>query len=123
MADDKPTTAFLCGQLYATLNTLCAIGTREQRPGSAYQYGRARKEPAGRLNVFLAEAARYLIRARRRGPQHAKAADELFRAIIDHMPADGRLPAYFHNGGHDEFDAGFRTQMDTYTAAHAPLMK
>lgn len=123
MAEEKPTTAYLCGQLYATLNVLCVISTRSRRLESVLELRRVRNEPRNRLDAALAEAAQYLMKARSRGPQHIKAADELFRAITGLIPADGRLPAYFYNGGHDQFDAGFRSRMDACTAAHGSLMQ
>lgn len=122
MADTQPSPAYLCGQLYATLHTLQAIGKRDRRLGNDSFLSQAKQHPGRVLREQLKKAGEQLLAARIRGPKHGKAAGEVFRAIADFVPPSGRLPDYLDTGSQLDFLSGYHTQSAAY-AAHDTLMK
>ncbi|MFE4329091.1 hypothetical protein ACFRQM_06430 [Streptomyces sp. NPDC056831] len=122
MPDAQPSTAYRCGQLYATLHVLCSVGTGDRKLDRQESRDKVLKRPEDNLNPPLREAAQYLIKARRRGADHGKAADELFRAIADFIPVNGKLPTSLGEGEKGEFTKGFHQQMAEYAPTHGRLM-
>ncbi|MFJ8074815.1 hypothetical protein ACIQ7Q_13010 [Streptomyces sp. NPDC096176] len=120
MADAKPTPAQLCGQLYATLEALCAIGTGTGNSKLAELQPRVevQRSPSKKIPGLLQEAAEHLLRARARGRDHVKAADELFRSIPDFLPANGRHLHSLDAAQVTQFREGYHQQMVKYAPTH-----
>ncbi|MFF2407215.1 hypothetical protein [Streptomyces sp. NPDC058092] len=122
MSDAQPSTAYRCGQLYAALHVLRYVGTGDRALDKQEARDKVLKRPKEHLGPPLSKAAHYLIEARQKGSERGKAAAELFRAIADFIPADGKLPATLREGEKGEFTKGFHQQMAEYAPAHGRLM-
>ncbi|MFJ5719924.1 hypothetical protein [Streptomyces sp. NPDC093149] len=122
MSEAQPSTAYRCGQLYATLHVLCSVGTGDRALDKQEARDKVLKRPEEHLGPPLGKAAQYVMAARRKGSDRAKAADELFRAIVDFIPANGKLPAALGEGEKGEFTKGFHQQMAEYATTHGRLM-
>ncbi|MFJ9676732.1 hypothetical protein ACIRP2_01545 [Streptomyces sp. NPDC101194] len=123
MSEPQPSTAYRCGQLYATLHVLRSVGTGDRALDKQEARDKVQKRPEEHLGTPLSKAAQYVMAARRKGADRGKAADELFRAIADFIPANGKLPAALGEGEKEEFATGFHQQMAEYTPVHGRLMK
>ena len=123
MADTQPSPAYLCGQLYATLHALQAIGKRDRRLGNDSSLSRAKRHPGPQLREQLKKAGEQLLAARTRGPRHWQAASEMFRAIADFVPPSGRFPDSLDTKAQGDFASGFHSQFGKYAVAHDALMK
>ena len=118
MADAKPTPAHLCGQLYATLEALCAIGTGNRKLADLQPREEAQRSPSKKIPGLLQDAAEHLLRARARGRDHVKVAEELFRSIPDFLPANGRHLHSLDAAQVTQFLEGYHQQMVKYAPTH-----
>ncbi|MDW8810754.1 hypothetical protein P1P68_39645 [Streptomyces scabiei] len=123
MTDERPTPAYLCGQLYATLHALRAVGERDRALTNTKNLDKAALHPGPSLRDHLAQAGRHLLAAHARGPRYGKVATALFRALPDLLPPDGLLPQYLHGSRQDDFREGFRHQHGEHVVAHGDLVR
>jgi hypothetical protein len=123
LADKQPGPAYVCGRLYATLYALRAVGVRDRSLKTDKNLNKAKQHPGPHLREHLAQAGRHLLAARERGPKYGTAATELFLAIAEFSPLDGKLPGYLHGTLQDDFHAGFRHQYGAYVIAYGDLVR
>lgn len=86
MPDARPSPGHLCGQLYATLRALRAVGAARWKLEALRPYDKVRTSPSKFLPDLLDEAGRLLLKAHGRGNKYGAAAEELFRSIPDLLP-------------------------------------
>ncbi|MEV6385720.1 hypothetical protein AB0M31_40640 [Streptomyces sp. NPDC051773] len=123
MTTTQPSPAHLCGQLYATLHTLRAIGKRDRQLANDSFLDRAKRHPGPQLREHLKKAGEHLLAARARGPKHGQAAGEVFRAIADFIPPSGRFPDYLDTKSQADFASGFHSQFGKYALTHDALFR
>ncbi|MEU0391403.1 hypothetical protein ABZ208_01185 [Streptomyces sp. NPDC006208] len=123
MPDARPSPGHLCGQLYATLRALRAVGAARWKLEALRPYDKVRASPSKFLPDLLDEAGRLLLKAHGRGNKYGAAAEELFRSIPDLLPPRGRLPGYLDGRQRTAFDEGYAQQMTKCTDAHGELLR
>lgn len=122
---EKPSNAYLCGQLFATLHMLRVVGYTKtgdrQKLAQDAVLESARRNPRVVITEQLGKVPEHLVGARTRGPARAKAADALWLRIPEFLPPGG-IPANFASDA-DDFHRAFRTQQGVYEVEHRGAMK
>ncbi|MFF4402219.1 hypothetical protein [Streptomyces sp. NPDC001480] len=122
---EKPSNAYLCGQLWATLHILRVVGyTRSgdrEKLASKEVLEAVRRNPGRLITEQLDKAPEHLVGARTRRPPRTKAADALWLRIPEFLPPGG-VPASFSSDA-DDFQHAFRTQQGIYEVEYRDAMK
>ncbi|MFC0493477.1 hypothetical protein ACFFKE_00455 [Streptomyces mutabilis] len=108
------------GRFYAGLHTLRVLAGEDGKLDAARDD--AAKRPLTVFGDRMVKAYRHLGKAKRRGPAHADAAAEVFRALADFHPAAETPPATLGEAQQTEFLRGYGTQKLEYELAHRKLL-
>jgi hypothetical protein len=107
---------YRCGQLYASLEALFIIGTGDRTLSRPEVFARASRAPSAELRRHLRSAGEQVDEAKRKKPEQAAAAAEVFAEIPGFIPLGGIPKGGFDNSRSQDFNDGRCSQISAYKA-------
>ncbi|MET8897881.1 hypothetical protein [Streptomyces albogriseolus] len=121
MTDATPSAHTLSGRLLAALWTLRLLTTPEASPPKPEEF-LAKKVPETLVEKELSALGSHLLRARRRGGGHWKAAVTVHRELPDLLPADGVPGDTMSPGEQKALSAGYAERLAHYREEFGKLL-